>query len=140
MQTKEILFLQDRTVQDGSGKKFAKGEIVTLRADSANHWIGRGVATDDAEQIAAAKAAAKSAGKGGKSDAKKQDAPKPGAAGQSSAGGHAPAGGAVTSYEIADLGGGKFDVIDADGKPQNEAPLSRADAEALLAELGKIKA
>ncbi|MFN4283509.1 MAG: hypothetical protein ACK4NA_12805 [Alphaproteobacteria bacterium] len=113
----EVLFLESRTTKEAHPQHFEQGKIYELPRPSADRWIGRGVATDDKEKIAAARKAKKPA-KSEKIEEKKADDGKP-------------------VYRIADLGGGKYDVIDADGAPQNKDPLSKSAAEALFAELSK---
>ena len=40
----KVKFLEDRTVRDGSGLKFRKGQVVELPYASAQHWLTRNVA------------------------------------------------------------------------------------------------
>lgn len=53
----EILFLQPATYQSIEPVTYEAGEIRKLRADLAERWVKRGLATTDREAIAAAKAA-----------------------------------------------------------------------------------
>lgn len=53
----EILFLQRATYQSIDPVTYQAGEIRKLRADLAERWVKRGLATADRESIAAAKAA-----------------------------------------------------------------------------------
>lgn len=53
----EILFLQRAIYQSIDPVTYEAGEIRKLRADLAERWVRRGVATADREAIAAAKAA-----------------------------------------------------------------------------------
>lgn len=46
---KEIVFLENCTVQDGSGTRFKKGKTYILPLASANRWIKRAKAVDASE-------------------------------------------------------------------------------------------
>ncbi len=57
--TRKILFTTMATYQTSPPEVFNAGDVKVMRDDLAIRWIIRGVATDDAELIAAAEAAAK---------------------------------------------------------------------------------
>lgn len=42
--TVQVRFLQDRKVKDAAGTVYKQGEVHALPADSANHFVSRGVA------------------------------------------------------------------------------------------------
>lgn len=57
MADKKILFVAQAVYQTIPPVTYEAGEIHTMREDVANRWLSRGLATDDAEQIASAEAA-----------------------------------------------------------------------------------